>query len=89
MLHRCDEYLGTIRSIMMAFLAADGAVLPVKEYALAYVDLHVTFCRPAGLAGTIAEGTLRICDRNDSLTCAHGTLLRLHHNNRYSITSAI
>jgi hypothetical protein len=73
---------------MMAFLAADGAVLPVKEYALADMDLHVTFCRSARLACTVAERALRVGDFDDSLACTHGTVFRLHHM-RYSITSVI
>ena len=40
-LHRGDENLWPVRRVMMAFLAAERAVLPVKENALADVDLHV------------------------------------------------
>ncbi len=63
----------------MATLATYRTILPVKEYALADVYLHVTFCRSRGFAGTVAEWTLRICDFDDPLTCAHGAVLCLHH----------
>lgn len=57
-LHRRDQDLWAVWRVVMAALAADRAVLPVKEDALANVDLHVTFCRPARLAGTVAERAL-------------------------------
>jgi hypothetical protein len=44
----------------MAFLAAQRAVLPVEEYALANVRLHVTLGCLCKFAGAIAKGTIRI-----------------------------
>jgi hypothetical protein len=44
----------------MAFLAAQRAVLPVKEHALANVGLHVTFCGLCGFAGAVAKRAIRI-----------------------------
>jgi hypothetical protein len=73
---------------MMATLATDGAVLPVEEYALTDVDLHVTFCSPAWLARAVAERALGIRYLDDSLACTYGAVFRLHHI-RYSITSVI
>jgi hypothetical protein len=72
----------------MAFFATDGAVLPVEEYALTDVDLHVTFCSPAWLSRAVAERALGICFLYDSLACTYGAVFRLHHI-RYSITSVI
>jgi len=46
----------------MAFLAAERAVLPVKEHALADVGLHVTFSGFRIFAGAVAERAIRIGD---------------------------
>lgn len=47
---------------MMALFAAEWAVLPVKEHALADVRLHVTFGRFRVFAGAVAERAVRIGD---------------------------
>ena len=64
---------------MMAAFAADGAVLPVKEYALAYVDLHVTLRRLGVLTGAVAKGALRICQFDNALSGTDRALFCLHH----------
>ena len=44
----------------MAFFAAQWAVFPIKEHALANVGLHVTFSGLCGFAGAVAKRTIRI-----------------------------
>ncbi|HEV8404695.1 MAG TPA: hypothetical protein VGQ13_02195 [Nitrososphaera sp.] len=44
----------------MALLATQRAVLPIKEYTLANVRLHVTLGGLCKFAGAIAKGTIRI-----------------------------
>jgi hypothetical protein len=62
LLHRCDEDTWTIGRVVMAFLAAERAALPVKEHALADMGLHVAFSRLRKFAGAIAKWTIRIGD---------------------------
>jgi hypothetical protein len=78
-LHRRYEDLGTIRSIMMATLAAQRAVFPVQEYALADVRLHVALGCMGVLASAVAERALRIGYFDRALACAHGAVFCLSH----------
>lgn len=73
---------------MMAFLAANRAVFPVKKYALADVDLHIAFRCLAGFTSTVAERALRLGYLDNPLSSTYLTVFRLHHT-RYSITSLI
>jgi hypothetical protein len=61
----------------MAFLAAERAVLPVKEHALANVRLHVAFGGLGELAGAIAKRTVRIGDFYGALARADRALLNV------------
>lgn len=45
---------------MVAFLAAERAILSVEKYALADMRLHVALGGRGGFTSTIAEGTIRI-----------------------------
>jgi len=47
---------------VVAFLAAERAVLPVKEHALTYVRFHVTFSCFRIFASAVAERAVRIGD---------------------------
>ena len=66
-LHRGDEDSWPVRGVVVAFLAAERAVFPVKEHALANVRLHVTFGGLCVLAGAVAKRTIGIGDFNQAL----------------------
>jgi hypothetical protein len=65
---------------MVAFLAAQRTVLPVEEYALANVDLHVAFSSPRLFTGAVAKRTLRIGQFDRALARAYRTVPHLHHD---------
>lgn len=70
---------------MMALFATDRTVLPVKEYALADVDLHVALGSPRALARSVAKGALGVRKLYDALPGADRAVLCLHHI-RYTIS---
>lgn len=59
-LHGRDQYFRAIWCIMVAFLAADRAILPIKKYALADMDFHIAFRGSARFPSTVAERALRL-----------------------------
>jgi len=61
----------------MALLAAQRAVLPVKEYALANVRLHVTLGGLCKFARAIAKGTIRIGNVYSAPTRTNGAFLNV------------
>ena len=62
---------------MMASLAAERAVLSIKEHALAYVRLHIAFGSFRKFTGAIAKRTIRICNFYGTLARTDRALLNV------------
>jgi hypothetical protein len=73
---------GPVWRVVMAFFAAQRAVLPVKENALANVGLHVTLCGLGEFSSAVAKRAIRIGNFYRALARTNGTVLldiRLSH----------
>jgi len=57
-LHRGYKDLGPVGRVVVAFLAADRAILSVEKNTLANVDLHITVGCLGAFACTVAKGAL-------------------------------
>jgi hypothetical protein len=89
LLERSQQYLWTIWRRVMAPLPAQRAVLTIEKNALANVWFHVTFCSLCWFASTVAKGTIRIGNFNQTSARTHRTFLNIGLSHLFYVESTI